>query len=730
MANAVRPPQLRRLLALLIALVGVPAALSITVFVMDTPVRVGEPSPRTIVAPDLIRVPDPDATDRARRQAADEVSPILVDDQEARAAIVQSVRDAFAVVRDARAPGEDGKRASAEEQIAAMRQRLPMLDEEALDVLVRLSDDELAQTTAEAIAVAREFARQRITEARVETVLDEQLRNELVVRQFPPAVADAVVDPLVRASVRPTVIEDEQATAEARAAAADAVAEVVRTFPAFSVIVSAGEEVDSVQFAALRQRGLEGAEPWRPIVKAFIIVVVAAAAVVAYLYTYRRSVWRSSRRVLLLALLFLGFALILEVVALVETNAGSGWRYVVPIGAMAMLATILFDPPIGVLVSIPATVLVAFTTGGQSGPVAFAAIAALASVPLVTRLSSRGALRRAAWQSTLLYAALAGIMAAVFADLETARLAAVAGLLNGVLTYMIVSAILPLLESSFKIVTASSLLDLADRNHPLLRELEQKALGSYNHSILVSTLVERACRSINADSLLGSTAALYHDIGKVRQPWFFVENQFGIANPHDELDPETSALIIQEHVTDGITMAQQFRLPPEIVEGIATHHGTTLVSYFHRRAVQTAGPHEHVDEKTYRYKGRKPSSKEMAVLMLADCCEGASRAAALTNRNLSRHDLETICRTLIAERVDDNQLDESSLTFHELKVVTESFIETLTGVYHPRIAYPPAVRDKELPEVSPGPEASPRSLQPPEADGNPVSAERIGPPSP
>jgi cyclic-di-AMP phosphodiesterase PgpH len=724
MARALRPVQIRRFLALFIALVGVPLALSITVFGGDTPVRVGEPSPRTIVAPDLIRVPDPDATDRARRQAADEVSAIVVDDQEARAAIVQSVRDAFAVVRDARAPGEDGERANPDEQIEAMRQRLPMLDGEALDLLVRLSDDEVAQSAAEAVAVAREFARQRITEDRIETIANEQLRNELVVRQFPPGVADAVVDPLIRASLRPTVIEDEDATAEARETAADAVAEVVRTFPAFSVIVSAGEEVDSVQFAALRQRGLEGAEPWRPIVKAFIIAFLATAVVVAYLYAYRRPILRSSRRVLLLAVLFLGFALMVEAVALAQTNAGSGWRYVVPIGAIAMLATILFDPPIGVLVSIPAVVLVAFTTSGQSGPPAFAAIAVLATVPLVTRLSSRRALRRAAWQSTLLYGALAGVIAAVFADLDTARVAAVAGLINGVLTYMIVSASLPLLESSFKIVTATSLLDLADRNHPLLRELEQKALGSYNHSILVATLVERACRSIGADGLLGSTAALYHDIGKVRQPWFFVENQFGIANPHDELDPETSALIIQEHVTDGITMAQQFRLPPEIVEGIATHHGTTLVSYFHRRAVQEAGAQGHVDEQTYRYKGRKPSSKEMAVLMLADCCEGASRAAALTNRNLSRHDLETICHTLIAERVDDNQLDESSLTFHELKVVTESFIETLTGVYHPRIAYPPPVRDKELGD---GSAPAPRSLPPPDADGDPVPVERIVP---
>jgi putative nucleotidyltransferase with HDIG domain len=691
MAFQVGPTLVRRALAIVIALLAIPAALSITVLVMDQPVRVGEPSPRTIRSPELIRAPDPEATDRARRQAMNEVGPVTVDDQEAKAAIVQSVRDAFAVVRDARQPDDTGQKARPAVQVGAIRDSLPMVSTRGLRQLVRLPDEQLGTVSSEAVAVAQEFARQRITDEQLERVAQDQLPTELVVRSFPEGIAGDVVDPIIRGSLRPTVSIDETATREAREAAADEVAPVLRTFTAFSPIVTVREPVDAVQFAALRQRGLEGAEPWRPIVKALLVALMATAAVSIYLRTYRRAVWRSSRRMLLYAILFLGFALTLEAIALLQTNTASGWRYAVPIGAVVMLATILFDPPIGVLTILPATVLVAYTTPGESGPVAFAVLAGLASVPLVSRLSSRRQLRRAAWQSTLLYTALAGAVCAVFGDLETARTAVVAGLANGLVTAMLVNSALPFLESSFKVVTATGLLDLADRNHPLLRELEQRALGSYNHSILVSTMVDRACRSINADALLGSVAALYHDIGKVRQPWFFVENQFGIANPHDELEPDVSALIIQEHVTDGIAMARSYRLPPEIVEGIATHHGTTLVSYFHRRAVENAGSDAHVDERHYRYKGRKPASKEMAVLMLADCCEGASRAAAQSNRNLSKDDLETIVHMLVAERVDDGQLDESSLTFAELKTVQASFIETLTGVYHPRIAYPPPI---------------------------------------
>ena len=345
-------------MALVVALIAVPATLSITVFVMDKPVNVGERSPRTIVAPDLIRVPDPEASARARREAAEEVEPVLVDDQEAKAAIVQNVRDAFAAVSDARSADQRGRTAKPREQIAAMRQRLPMLGTEALELLVRLDDDELTEATAEALSVAQLFARQRITAANVDTVVEEQLPTELIVREFPPGVANAVVDPIIRDSLRPTVRDDVVATQERREAAAADVSEVIRSYPVLSVVVAAGEVVDPVQMAALKQRGLEGAEPWRPIVKALLIALILTLAVSAYLRAYRRALWRSSRRMLLLAVLFFGFALTLEVIALIEPQAASGWRYVAPVGALVMLATILFDPPIGVLSALPAAVLV------------------------------------------------------------------------------------------------------------------------------------------------------------------------------------------------------------------------------------------------------------------------------------------------------------------------------------------------------------------------------------
>jgi putative nucleotidyltransferase with HDIG domain len=693
----------RRLLPLLLALVGVPAALSVSVFLTDQPIYVGQPAPRTVVAPDLIRVQDVEATNRARREAADLIEPVLVDDQEAKAAIVQQVRDVFTAVAEVREPDVDGQTASRRDQRSALAQRLPGLQAEEVRALVALDDETLASVGSETLSIAQQLARQRMPAERLEAATEELLRTELAVRSFPEGVAEAVVQPVIRSASQPTVAIDEVATAAAREEAAAQVSVVTRSFPPGGVVVDAGTIVDPVQLMALRQRGLEGAEPWREAAKALVLAMVTTLPVAAYLRAYRPRVWRSSSRLVLLACLFTGLALVVEAVTLLAPTAAAGWGYLMPVGAVAMLATILFDPPVGLLAVIPTVAMIAFAQPGDGGVVAFTAIAGLLSVPLVSRLSARSDLRRAAWQSTLAYVVLAGLCAAVFNDLDTVRLALLAGLINGVLVAMLVNTSLPFLESLFGVVTATSLLDLADRNHPLLRELEAKALGSYNHSIMVATLCERAARAIGADGLLASTAALYHDIGKVRRPWFFVENQFGIANPHDDLEPGVSAVIIQEHVADGITMARSHRLPAEIAEAIATHHGTTLVSYFHRKALAAArSGGDQVDEAHFRYKGRRPASREMAVLMLADCCEAASRSAAQHNRNLSRQQLEDIVRSLIAERVDDGQLDSSSLTFADLKTVTASFIDTLVGVYHPRIAYPDPV----------APTLDPESVQP------------------
>lgn len=677
----------QRALAAALVFIGIPAILSISAFWQEAPIRVGEPSPRTVLAPDPIRVQDPETTERERRNAAASVESVLVPDNEARAAIVQSVDDTFARIEKAREPGsgETKQVLSADEQVASLIDQLD-LGPSPIRALVELDDEELIIARAQAVELAQDLAQRDFTEAEIQQTVD-RIDSLLAVRSFPDDVGESAVKPILVEALEPTVRVDEEATAAQREAAAAAVAPLEKSFAPGAPIVQVGDVVTEVQMSALHARGLEGADPWLTAGRALALTAVIAGSLGFYLRSYRRETWATARLVLLLAVLYTLFALTLQAVVLLTSSSGP-LVYLLPAGAFVMLATILFDPPVGVLFTIPITTTVAFMTPARPGLTAFAALSCLASVPLVSRLSARGALRRAAWHSTLAYGVFAGVLAAVFAEPADVGYAALAGLGAGILSAVIVNATLPFLESVFGVLTATSLLDLADRNHPLLRDLEQKALGSYNHSVEVSKMTERAARAVDADSLLVSVAALYHDIGKVQRPYFFVENQFGIDNPHENLEPEVSARIIKEHVTDGIQIARSYRMPAEIVEGIRTHHGTTLVGYFFRKAANAAPEGTTVDERPYRYEGKKPASKEMAILMLADCCEGATRAAALADRNLTREAIAGIVTGLIDDRVEDGQLDEANITFRELRTVRESFIESLCYVYHPRITYP------------------------------------------
>jgi cyclic-di-AMP phosphodiesterase PgpH len=677
----------QRALALALAIIGIPAILSASAFWQETPIRQDEPSPRTVYAPDLVRVDDPEATERERRNAAEAIPETTVADLEARRAIMQSVEDTFVRVEAIREPNP-GQRTQAlgiDEQVEALRDQSD-LPTSAIRELVALSDEQLALVREQAVDAARDLALRSIHEREVDDTR-EQIGGLLAAWNFPGDIGTTVIEPILEDALRPTVRIDEEATAAARDAAAEAVAPVQKTFPPGTPIVQIGETVTEVQMEALRSEGLEGAVPWQTVIRAVALSGAIAFSLAFYLRVYRRKVWMAPRLLVLLSCLFVLFALSLQAVVLL-TGVNDVWLYAVPAGAIAMLSTILFDPPIGVLATIPMTAFVSFMAPSRPGLTAFVALTCLASVPLVSRLSARGVLRRAAWQSMLGYAVFAAVFAGVFGELDEIVVAGLAGLANGVLSAVIVNASLPFLESVFGVLTATSLLDLADRNHPLLRELEQKALGSYNHSVEVSKMADRAARAINADSLLAAVAALYHDIGKVQRPFFFVENQFGIENPHDNLEPEVSARIIKEHVTDGLEIARTYRLPAEIVDGIRTHHGTTLVGYFYRKAVNAADDPESVDEQRFRYSGEKPATKEMAILMLADCCEGATRAAALRDRNLTREAITEIVSGLVEDRVEDGQLDEASITFRELRAVQDSFIESLCYVYHPRITYP------------------------------------------
>jgi hypothetical protein len=252
-------------------------------------------------------------------------------------------------------------------------------------------------------------------------------------------------------------------------------------------------------------------------------------------------------------------------------------------------------------------------------------------------------------------------------------------LFSPVLTY----GLIIFFEKIFKITTEITLLELTDYNAPLLKDLAKHAQGTFNHSLTMGNMVESAAQEINANPLLVRVGALYHDVGKSLNPSAFVENQMDNYNIHDDLTPQESAMTIIEHVHEGIKLAEEANLPNEIIDFIATHHGTLLVSFFYEKEVEAKGK-ENVKLEKYRYPGPKPFTKETALLMLADASESAVRA--MTEPTPEK--IENVVTNIINSRLKDGQLEESPLTFSDLAKIKRSFCTTLVALHHKRIRYP------------------------------------------
>ncbi len=249
---------------------------------------------------------------------------------------------------------------------------------------------------------------------------------------------------------------------------------------------------------------------------------------------------------------------------------------------------------------------------------------------------------------------------------------------------LLMTALLPFMERWLGIQTDISLLELSDPNHALLRQLVQRAPGTYNHSINVASIAENAADAIGANGLLCRVGAYFHDIGKMRKPEYFVENQNRGENRHDDLVPTMSTLVIISHVKDGVEMGRQHRLPQRIIDLIEQHHGTTVVEYFYMRAAQSSGDEGVVSDSSFRYPGPRPQSAEAAVLMLADSIEGATRA--LREPGPSR--IESIVSTITQKKLDDGQFDDCSLTLKQIRIIESSLVKSLNAMYHARVKYP------------------------------------------
>jgi putative nucleotidyltransferase with HDIG domain len=406
-----------------------------------------------------------------------------------------------------------------------------------------------------------------------------------------------------------------------------------------------------------------------------------------YLYFLRPAIWWSDRDMSLVALI-LGF-----IVVLFGVGVRVSWPlYVVPVALASVLLTILFDSQVGLF----ATLILAFTGGQMLGldleytlATFFAGSFGIFSV---RDIKNRG---QFVVSGGLVFLGYLLVLGATWFYLDVplrrfGRDLVFAGI--GSVITITASFFLWALEKAFDITTDLTLLELSDTNRPLLKELSLRAPGSFNHTLQVANLAEAAADRVGAHALLTRVGALYHDIGKMLKPEYFVENQRADSNPHDRLKPRMSALIIASHVKEGLEMGKEHNLPERVLKFIPMHHGTARIEYFYQEAVGLADDGEaSVPESEFRYPGPKPDSRESGILMLADSVEAASRSLD----DPTPHHLENLINLIFREQIDDGQLDNTDLTFRDLSRIKDTFLKMLLGIYHVRVKYPDQKNDAE-----------------------------------
>ncbi len=564
--------------------------------------------------------------------------------------------------------------------------------ESAARAILALQDRQWGRVSAQVTAVLDAVLRRPIHPGNLEEVRASV--PQLISFSLQPDEAD-IVNQLVSALIVPNTNYDAAATEAARRAAREAVKPVERKYEENQIIVRSGQVVGPNEIEALERFNLRRPSlTWMSVLSAFLLSGLSALLFATGLLHAQANPFKRPARQMVLSMALLVVTVILAMLLLPGRNALLS-LYLFPWAATAMtiaswsglLPGLLSALIMGALVGIEMdkhleTALFIFAGGS----------AACLSLGRGERLSYflRAGLLAGIAQGAVLVAMRLSLIQA--SDLPTLATMLAMSLLGGVLSAGVAIALLYLSGVLFDVTTVVQLSELSRLSHPLLQRMVTQTPGTYHHTLMVAHLAENAAERIGADALLTRVGAYFHDIGKLNNPQFFVENQLEGFNPHDRLDPLTSSTILRGHVTDGLKLAAKYRLPARLRAFIAEHHGTTKTQYQYVQACQTSG--QAVDADAFRYPGPRPRSKETAIVMLADGSEAIVRAGCFVNFD----EIDNALRQLFADRLADHQLDDSELTLREIELVRQSFLETLRGVYHPRMQYPP--QPAEAPAVT------------------------------
>ncbi len=677
---------------------------------------------RNVYTEKTLHVQDKVETKHLRYEAREQVSPIYKKRPMADKIIMDRLVDFLENIqylRQNRALSPDGKVLGLQQLVGQNEPLTPQVTQTLLKSAHWKRIYDVSLKTAEALI------------QRGVTSEDFMMRKESTVRQaippysgLTPAENDAVVF-LVSAKLRPTLTIDEASTEQAKDFAASSVKPVEDVYNKGDLIVRQGEKINDLQRAALEAQGsILNKNKWLSVFAVCILSIGLLSVVWGYLYRFEHSnFFKPTYAGLLATSMVLSVA---SMALLVDFKPGYAEFY--PFAILSLIVCIFTHPRIAILTTIMILLLCGLVLKIPLESLSVLLISSLIGIFVLSRKlipKDRNDLLLAGLSVGISQGITILVLSFIYepvAEMDQTGLLfqMMLGFVSGLVTGIFTLGVLPYAESLFKLVTTYTLLEFGNHDRPILRRMQMEAPGTFHHSLMVATLSEAAAEAIGANPVLTRVGALYHDIGKVKRPLFFVENQayFGVENPHDKLTPRLSKMVITAHPRDGIEMGKQMGLPKVLMRFMPEHHGTLIAGYFYNKAVLLEGE-ENVNKAQFRYPGPKPQSRETAVVMLADACESSVRAL----KNPTVNQVEERVDKIFKQRIDDGQFSECPITFQDMQIIRDTFIRILRGIQHNRIEYQQNVLEElgKKPVVESAKQAA-RSLSEVQLNQSPIAA--------
>ena len=687
-------------------------------------ISVGEESPTTFLAPKYIEITDEEQTNINIQQAVDSVNPIYSINTDLNQTVLNGITNMFLTVIESRTDevlvsndeevvGENSE-PSVEiielnkiQQIERIASSLlfSTISTANIEVLVEISNYDLQNKSAylsqlelEAKSLANEIlfiginndnlnqTRQNLVSSPPYLDLSSDLFALMPESRLRSSVAELIAENLIANQKLEQELWDEQ-----KDKVANSVEPVIIKYFEEDIVVSEGEEINLVQYNALDSFGYLSGES-RSIQTAAIPIIFSVFVLIYFLlWRFKDSMWNNDNEFLLLLTLILVSSIFLRGISYFSQSLDLNYlKYAVPISFVGVVSAVLLNLRATLILSLSSSLL-ALAGGGNIGLVAMGAVLTVVPSIFLSEDIDRITLRERIIYITLSQPVVAfGIFFFLRENFSFIEIL-VSSLLGGLVGNLAAFSLINYIELVFRLTTNFRLSEIADRNHPGLRYLEEKALGTFNHSLVVGTLGDRAANLIGANSQLVRAMAYFHDLGKTENPTMFVENQFGSSNPHDNLTSDDSVEIIRSHVPDGVRLAKKFKIPEAVYKGIIEHHGDSVMRYFYEKEKQM---NPRVSKDDFRHLGQKPSSKETVILMFADSLEAACRAR-FQYEDADEEKISNLVDEIFDEKINDGQLLEAPITFQDLETIKQSFQSSLEGLYHQRVLYPEFTDDEE-----------------------------------